>query len=122
MSQPAVALLSSQDVLAALVDDPTEGRLSDLPSPYITVLDTLPWDLDHVAIIAVTVTDGVLLLPVTHVTTGEGWEHLDLDAAQCLPTPTDWAQRTTAFRRARRGLLKTLTAAALAAEEASPHG
>jgi hypothetical protein len=122
MFQPAQSQRSAAEVLAALADDPTERRLSEVTSHYVAVLETLPWDLDHVALIVVPVTDGLLILPVTHITTGEGWEHLDLDAACCFPAPADWEPRTTAFRRAQCVLLNMLTEAAQAAGEASSHG
>ncbi len=122
MSQRASTLLSSQDVLAALADDPTERRLSALTSHYTTVLETLPWDLDHVAIIAVPVADGLLILPATHITTGNGWEHFDLEAVTCLAIPVDWTQRTAAFRHAHRRVVAALTEAAIAAEEGPRRG
>jgi hypothetical protein len=116
-SAPPASPGSAQALLAALADDPTERGLSELSDHYVTLLETLPGDLDHVGLIVVSVADGLLILPVTHITTGDGWEHLDLDAARRVPAPKDWPRRTTAFRRAEHTLLNLLTKAVWAAEE-----
>lgn len=121
-SAPPASPGSARALLAALADDPTERRLSDLTDHDETILETLPGDPDHVGLIVVSVVDGLLLLPITHITTGEGWEHLDLDAARWVPAPKDWAAHATAFRRAEHTLINLLADAASAAEGASAHG
>jgi hypothetical protein len=81
-------LLPAAGILCRLADEPTEGHLAEQvdPSTYFTWVMALG-DCDHAQTTIVTCADGLLVLPVTLVTTGAGWEHFDLEAASTLETP-----------------------------------
>lgn len=108
-------MITANDVLFALVDDPTESGLGDFlashhASQAITWLPD-PLDLDHLDVIgtALIITeDGLLCIPYTLVDPDSGWEQLDLSAAFLLPEPRGFREAEQRYTQAEHELTQLL--------------
>ncbi len=101
--------MTSQEILAALADDPTERGLSEIPNVAVTWVDDPLETLDAVGHAVVIADDGLLLIPYTAVRLGGGWEQLDLDAAVQLAEPPDYLRTAVAYAEAEQALVRVLT-------------
>jgi len=98
---------SAAALVDALAPDPCARHLATLLAPdadrTMTWFDTLTFDI---ALTAVPVTDGLLILSVDAVDPDQGWEHYDLAASFLVPLPPGWPELAAAFRTL-RGYLTT---------------
>ena len=99
-------------LLTFLESDPTERHLSDLADHHHLDVHYLHHTLgedDVLGYALVRVEDGLLKVPYTAVTLGDGWEHFDLDHAAVMPEPPTYAAAVHHYQVAMDALVDCLT-------------
>ena len=102
--------MTAQEILQALENNPTSGQVADLGLRAVIVPHCLG-NLDAIGHIAIPADDGLLLIPYTAVTLGDGWEQLDLDHATRVADPPGFPDAVAAYATALDSLTTLLESA-----------
>lgn len=102
--------MTSVDVLQALAADPTERGLNDLAFEQKLEVLIFPHanDPNAIGVALVRVDDGILQIPYTLVTLGDGWEQFELNQAQTVSEPAEYAAGAARYQAAEQALIACL--------------